>query len=470
MATETVNITTTLADDSVTNAKLAEMNARTIKLRATGTGLGNPIDGSPDQASEILDFATDPFVRTSALPSGGGDVVGPASSVDANIALFDGITGKLIQDAGINLSEIIEEDPGPGVGLIESGAGVSPIVLKNLKNGAGTKVTNNTGSVQVDIDFTAADRYYYSDGSALPVEGTITSAGRDLLDDANAAAQRTTLGLGTAATANTGDFDAAGAAAAAQAASQPLDSDLTAIAGLTPSNDDVIQRKAGAWTNRSLAQLLSDFLFTTIGLAYARLTNPSAVTFPRQNADNTVTSRTAAELLTDLAAAPLASPTFTGTPEAPTPASGTNTTQVATTAFVRERPMGMHVASMVTWTNMPAAVTFLGGLPAATLTRLMPLGSFTQVRFVLQTGTVAGAAGSKILLRYRSAFSVTASDYLLMGATEVECGIASTGTGVDSGWINLVAGAIGDVYVTVLGSGGDGGADPVIGLQTVFFR
>lgn len=39
---------------------------------------------------------------------------------------------------------------------------------------------------------------------------------------------------------------------------QQLDSDLTAIAGLTPSNDDVIQRKAGAWTNRTMAQLASD--------------------------------------------------------------------------------------------------------------------------------------------------------------------------------------------------------------------
>ena len=39
---------------------------------------------------------------------------------------------------------------------------------------------------------------------------------------------------------------------------QPLDSDLTAIAGLAPSNDDVVQRKAGAWTNRTMAQLLSD--------------------------------------------------------------------------------------------------------------------------------------------------------------------------------------------------------------------
>jgi hypothetical protein len=44
-------------------------------------------------------------------------------------------------------------------------------------------------------------------------EITCTAAGRALLDDANAAAQRTTLGLGTAATAATGDFEASGAVA-----------------------------------------------------------------------------------------------------------------------------------------------------------------------------------------------------------------------------------------------------------------
>ena len=33
--------------------------------------------------------------------------------------------------------------------------------------------------------------------------------------------------------------------------------------------------------------------------------------------------------------APIASPTFTGTPKAPTPATTNNTTQIATTAFVR---------------------------------------------------------------------------------------------------------------------------------------
>lgn len=39
---------------------------------------------------------------------------------------------------------------------------------------------------------------------------------------------------------------------------QPLDPDLTAIAALTPTDDDVVQRKAGAWTNRTMAQIIAD--------------------------------------------------------------------------------------------------------------------------------------------------------------------------------------------------------------------
>jgi hypothetical protein len=47
--------------------------------------------------------------------------------------------------------------------------------------------------------------------------GDITTAGKALLDDANAATQRTTLGLGTAATSDTGDFAAASHSHAASA-------------------------------------------------------------------------------------------------------------------------------------------------------------------------------------------------------------------------------------------------------------
>jgi hypothetical protein len=42
------------------------------------------------------------------------------------------------------------------------------------------------------------------------------------------------------------------------AAYQPVDTDLSNIAALTPSNNDVIQRKSGAWTNRTITQLLVD--------------------------------------------------------------------------------------------------------------------------------------------------------------------------------------------------------------------
>lgn len=51
------------------------------------------------------------------------------------------------------------------------------------------------------------------------------------------------------------------AIAAAQAASQPLDSDLTTIAGLTPSDDDFLQRKSGAWAARTVAQVKTDLGF-----------------------------------------------------------------------------------------------------------------------------------------------------------------------------------------------------------------
>jgi hypothetical protein len=39
---------------------------------------------------------------------------------------------------------------------------------------------------------------------------------------------------------------------------QAYDSDLAAIAALSPSNDDILQRKSGAWTNRTVAQLAAD--------------------------------------------------------------------------------------------------------------------------------------------------------------------------------------------------------------------
>jgi hypothetical protein len=70
--------------------------------------------------------------------------------------------------------------------------------------------------------------------------------------------------------------------------------------------------------------------------------------------------------LSDIATkAPIASPTFTGTPAAPTAAQGTNTTQIATTAFVNAEIAADTAAkaplASPTFTGVPAAPTASSG-------------------------------------------------------------------------------------------------------------
>ena len=71
--------------------------------------------------------------------------------------------------------------------------------------------------------------------TTVELGGDVTTAGKALLDDANAGAQRTTLGLGTAALSAVGDFDGTGVAAAAvaahEAAGDPHPTYLTAAEG-----------------------------------------------------------------------------------------------------------------------------------------------------------------------------------------------------------------------------------------------
>lgn len=67
-----------------------------------------------------------------------------------------------------------------------------------------------------------------------------------------------TSGVISAATADT-DYLTPSTAASTY---QPLDSDLTTVSGLSPSNDDFIQRKAGAWANRTVAQVKTDLGLT----------------------------------------------------------------------------------------------------------------------------------------------------------------------------------------------------------------
>ena len=83
MADFDINVTGTIADDSVTNAKLAPMTQARFIGAAVGSGLNNPTYLRADQASTILDAATDPFARTSAVDPAGSAAAAQAAAIAA---------------------------------------------------------------------------------------------------------------------------------------------------------------------------------------------------------------------------------------------------------------------------------------------------------------------------------------------------------------------------------------------------
>jgi hypothetical protein len=91
------------------------------------------------------------------------------------------------------------------------------------------------------------------------------------------------------------------------------------------------------------------------GIANGKLGQMPAHTYKGNNTGSSASpiDLTVAQVMTDLGAAPLNSPGFTGTPTGPTAANGTNNTQLATTAFVLGSRLDQFAAPTidVSWGN-----------------------------------------------------------------------------------------------------------------------
>lgn len=122
-----VTIPAATTDDAglLTAALFDEIDANTAKVtnathsgEVTGATALTIADNVVDEANLKLDTGpTNDYILTAdstksggmkwaAAGAGGGDVVGPGSAVDENIAVFDSTTGKLIKDSLINKSAI----------------------------------------------------------------------------------------------------------------------------------------------------------------------------------------------------------------------------------------------------------------------------------------------------------------------------------------------------------------------------
>lgn len=95
------------------------------------------------------------------------------------------------------------------------------------------------------------------------------------------------VGLGNADNTSDANKPISTAAQTALDAKQPLDSDLTTIGGLTPSNDDILQRKAGAWANRTPAQLKTDLALVKGDVGLGNVDNTSDANKPISTATQT---------------------------------------------------------------------------------------------------------------------------------------------------------------------------------------
>ena len=93
-------------------------------------------------------------------------------------------------------------------------------------------------------------------------------------------------------------------------------------------------------------------------------------------------------------AAPLASPVFTGTPTAPTASLGTNTLQVATTAFTQAAINGLAPLVSPVFAGVPTAPTAAFGTSTAQLatTAFVQVALAGKVTWLLPSGDVTGAA------------------------------------------------------------------------------
>jgi len=80
-----------------------------------------------------------------------------------------------------------------------------------------------------------------------------------------------------------------------------LDDDLVDIGALVPVDDDVLQRKAGVWTNRTPAQLKTDLALTATDVGLGNVTNNAQVPLTTVDAKGDLLVGTAADTVARVA-------------------------------------------------------------------------------------------------------------------------------------------------------------------------
>ena len=182
-----------------------------------------------------------------------------------------------------------------------------------------------------------------------------------------------------------------------------------------------LNANGGTVTSITATSPLSGGTITTtgsIGLNTNSITNSYLGTMPAgtikgNNSGSTAQPQdlTVAQTMTLLGAAPINSPTFTGTPRAPTPSTGDSSTQIATTAYVQAQGYVPNTVSILAGTGLTGG----GALTATRTLSLAPIAS----NYILAnaTGSSAAPSGTTLSAILDGSFSSTQGAILYRGAS-----------------------------------------------------
>ena len=179
-------------------------------IQFTGSGTAATYDLTA-AGKALLDDADAAAQRTTLGLAIGSDV----QAYDAELAALAGLTSaadKGIQFTGSGTAATYDLTAA-GKALLDDADASAQRTTLGLAIGSDVQAYDAELAALAGLT-SAADKGIQFTGSGTAATYDLTAAGKALLDDANAAAQRTTLGLGTAATSASTDFDPAGEAVA----------------------------------------------------------------------------------------------------------------------------------------------------------------------------------------------------------------------------------------------------------------
>jgi hypothetical protein len=161
---------------------------------------------------------------------------------------------------------------------------------------------------------------------------------------------------------------------------------------------------------------------------------------------------------------------FTGTPTAYLACDSSGNIITSNPSTGRSIRLAFSAEVPNTWSNMPSTLQFFDS-SSAYVTQI-DLTYYNQVRLIVNKQGTAGAAGSKLLVRYQATTGTPFDEslYLAIGTSEVSLAVDTTNNILVTSWIDLVSGAKSDVWVALMGIDGDTTADPVFGNIYAEFR